>query len=409
MSKTEIFEFEDLSTDTPLIIDAIYKGGTKGNAGDDPLNKLLGVENQSGFRKSVMKGTSDYAFIVLYSTGSETEWPDYLDTETGIYRYYGDNRSEGSELLETKKGGNRILHDAYNNLESEEGRRHMPPFLLFERHGNKRDVKFRGLAVLGVKSKYQHKELIAFWTTKNGKRFQNYEAHLTVLDIGKIPRDWLSARRKGDPEHESLAPKRWAKFIEKGRNGIVPLKSNPLEGIPKKIDQLPIPGSEGEAIVNTIRNYYSGNEYDFEKCAIKIIEMMDENFVDLKLTRKRRDGGRDAIGHYRIGSVGDTCQLRIRCLMEAKLYSPNNGVGVSQTSRLISRLKNKEFGVLVTTSYIDPQAYAEIKEDGHNILFVDAKNIGDILYHNGFDRVSVIEWLEQIDVETGIEYIESFL
>ena len=95
--------------------------------------------------------------------------------------------------------------------------------------------------------------------------------------------------------------------------------------------------------------------------------------------------------------------------MEAKLYSPNNGVGVSQTSRLISRLKNKEFGVLVTTSYVDPQAYAEIKEDGHNILFVDARNIGDILYHNGFDRTSIMEWLDQIDTETGVEYIESFL
>lgn len=409
MTDTKVFEFDDLNRDTPLIIDAIYKGGTKGNVSDDPFSKILSVGNLSGFRKASLGNTSDYAYIVLYSTGSETEWPDYLDTETGIYRYYGDNRSEGNEILNTKQGGNRVLYNAFNNLDTEEGRRHVPPFLIFEKHGSGRDVKFRGLAVLGVKSKSQHKELIAFWTTKNGRRFQNYEAHLTVLDIGNIPKDWLNARSRGDPNHEALAPKRWTEFIEKGREGIVPLKSNPLKHIPKKKDQLPPPGSECEAIVEVIRKHYEGREYDFERCAVKIVEMMDENFIGLRLTRKRRDGGRDAVGFYRIGSNNDTCQLKIRCLMEAKLYGPNNGVGVSQTSRLISRLRNKEFGVLVTTSYVDPQALAEIRIDGHNILFIDARNIGDILYHNGYDRFSVEEWMDRIDEETGIEYIDTFL
>ena len=134
MSDTRVFEFDSLNRDTPLIIDAIYKGGTSGNWSDDPLTKILPVGNRGGFRKSSMGKTSDYAMIVLYSTGSETEWPDFLDSETGIYRYYGDNRSEGSDLLDTKKGGNIILRNAFNNLETEEGRRHTPPFLIFEKN-----------------------------------------------------------------------------------------------------------------------------------------------------------------------------------------------------------------------------------------------------------------------------------
>ena len=409
MPETRIFEFDSLTRDTPLIIDAIYKGGSAGNASDDPLTKILPVENQGGFRKSNMGNTGDYAFIVLYSTGAETEWPNFLDSETGIYTYYGDNRAEGIDLLDTKKGGNKVLHDAFNNLESEEGRKHVPPFLIFEKVGEKRDVKFRGLAVMGVKSKLQHKELVAFWSSKNGRRFQNYEAHLTVLDISNVPKRWLSARTSNDPIHERIAPIEWNKYLAKGREGIVPLKCNILKNIPKKKDQLPAPGSEGEAIVAAIRSFYSGREYDFEWCALKIMEMMDENFLSMRLTRKRRDGGRDAIGFYRIGSKNDTCQLKIRCLMEAKLYNPNNGVGVSQTSRLISRLRNKEFGVFVTTSYIDPQAYAEIKADGHKVLFIDARNIGDILVRNGYDRGSALTWLKEIDSENEGDYIESFI
>lgn len=33
-----------------LVVDRIYKGGTAGNAGDDPLARLLPVGNQGGFR-----------------------------------------------------------------------------------------------------------------------------------------------------------------------------------------------------------------------------------------------------------------------------------------------------------------------------------------------------------------------
>ena len=51
--------------------------------------------------------------------------------------------------------------------------------------------------------------------------------------------------------------------------------------------------------------------------------------------------------------------------LEAKCYAPGHGVGVRETSRLISRLRYRQFGVLVTTSHLDSQAYQEIREDGH--------------------------------------------
>ena len=39
--------------------------------------------------------------------------------------------------------------------------------------------------------------------------------------------------------------------------------------------------------------------------------------------------------------------------------APGNSVGVKELARLISRIKHREFGVLVTTSYVNEQAYRE--------------------------------------------------
>lgn len=45
----KLVSINDLAT-TDLYIDAIYQGGRRGNAGDDPLPKLMRVDSQGGFR-----------------------------------------------------------------------------------------------------------------------------------------------------------------------------------------------------------------------------------------------------------------------------------------------------------------------------------------------------------------------
>ena len=77
-----------------LVIDEIYEGGNVGNAGDDPILKLFPkIGNMSGFSKVKRNDNKNkLAYVVLYTSMTELEWPDYLDVETGIFRYYGDNR-----------------------------------------------------------------------------------------------------------------------------------------------------------------------------------------------------------------------------------------------------------------------------------------------------------------------------
>jgi Restriction endonuclease len=87
---------------------------------------------------------------------------------------------------------------------------------------------------------------------------------------------------------------------------------------------------------------------------------------DYSLTAPSRDGGRDAYGYYKLGSEADP--IRLDFALEAKCYGPDNGVGVRELSRLISRLRHRQFGVLVTTSYLAPQAYEELRDDDHPVV-----------------------------------------
>lgn len=122
MQKT--IKFEDLRT-SDLLVDALYKGGEMGHAGDDPISKLLYCGNQGGFRykrknKFLIRPDSRHqlisiSYVILYSSLLDPDWPDILDMQTGRFLYYGDNKAPGKELHDTNKKGNIILRDAFND------------------------------------------------------------------------------------------------------------------------------------------------------------------------------------------------------------------------------------------------------------------------------------------------------
>jgi Restriction endonuclease AspBHI N-terminal len=79
---------------------------------------------------------------VLYTSGVEVDWPDVLDPQTGLLTYYGDNRTPGHELHDTRRGGNLLLRDAFDAAhKNPEDRLRVPPFLLFEKASPGRAVR----------------------------------------------------------------------------------------------------------------------------------------------------------------------------------------------------------------------------------------------------------------------------
>ena len=392
--------FEELKN-SKLVVDTVYKGGKVSGKGSEVLSKLLpGCSNSGGFRKVMRKdGSGLPAYVVLYTSMQELAWPDYLDEETGIFRYYGDNRSPGRTILDTPRKGNQLLEFVFECLNSKDGSiKNIPPFLIFKKTGCGWDVKFLGLAAPGNPKISPDHDLVAFWRSMDDDRFQNYEAYFTVLETDQdINREWLNALIYDHDNSLRFAPDSWKRFINKGRNGIIPLIAKKMPKIPTKYEQLQT-DMEGRECLNKIRHFYSSFPQGFEKCAKSILEKIDEKFQDFELTRPWRDGGRDALGYYVISPGGNyNYPLRIDCALEAKCYSENNSVGVREMSRLISRIRYRQFGVMITTSYVHKQAYQEVIEDGHPILIISAADIAQTLRHSAITSSNIDEWLVSLE------------
>lgn len=372
-----------------LQIDAIYQGGRTGNAGDDPLPHLLNVSNSGGFR---YRGNLDaLELVVLTSTLKDPDWPDLLDPETGVYTYYGDNKRPGRGLHETPRKGNELLRRIFDLAHSGiDGRSQVPPIFIFASTGDWRDIVFLGLAVPGTADLRASEDLVAIWKTSEGKRFQNYRARFSVLNVPLVKRAWITDIIEGNP-HSTNAPTVWCDWIKSGQPR--PLLSTRSIEYRTKAEQIP-KSPEECAILERIHSHFSPDPHGFERCAAALAKLLLPDIAAIDLTRPSRDGGRDAIGQLRIGTGASA--ILVDFALEAKCYALTNGVGVRDMSRLISRLRHRQFGILITTSYVDIQAYREIKEDLHPIIILAATDIAELLRKNGYSDVGAFNtWLER--------------
>jgi hypothetical protein len=385
--------FEDL-IQSDLLIDAVYEGGQNGNVGDDPIGKLLPVGNQGGFRFAGSQ--SNLKYLVLYTSGEDTEWPDIIDIETGVFKYYGDNKKPGNDLHSTKKKGNLILKSLFDSLHSViNPRKNIPPIFIFEKTPTKnsqRSVRFRGLCVPGTINHDSTQDLIAVWKSSNGLRFQNYAAFFTILNISRISREWLNDLNCGN-RITSNTPTEYLSFVDKGK--YKPLLSQKSVSIRTVNEQLPQTEVQ-KYLLKIIFNHFEKNPRTFEFFAADIFMMSNSNVIIDEVTRSVKDGGRDAVGRLKIGL--DIDPIFSEFSLEAKCYNPGlndikmNTVGVKETSRLISRIKNRQFGVLVTTSAISAEAYKEVRSDGHPIIFICGLDIVRILIDRDINTIEKLNY-----------------
>jgi hypothetical protein len=287
--------FADLPT-ADLVVDRVYRGGTARNRGDDPISKLLPVGNSGGFRfrGSVIKDT--VGCLVLYTSLAEADWPDHLDSGTGTFLYYGDNRSPGRQLHDTPRKGNLALSQMFGRLYSPADRAQVPPIFLFAKLGTGADVRFRGVLVPGSVAVPQDEQLVAIWRSTDGERFQNYRAAFSVLNVPTVKRAWLDDVCAGRPLSDS-APSPWRAWVTTGLQDRL-LAPRSIQ-IRSREEQSPR-SKEGKAILEEVRDHFSGRPHDFEACAAELWSMIAPATEEMVLTRPSRDGGRDAVGTYRV-------------------------------------------------------------------------------------------------------------
>ncbi len=379
--------FDDLQN-ADLFVDAVYESNGAKNLSGDVLNRLMSVGNQGGFRKlKSSRGDSKLAYVVLESTKKHPDWIDGINFEEGIIQYYGDNREPGCELHDTKQGGNKILREIFEKIQTEQ-RMDIPPFFYFESEEG-RNRKFIGLLVPGSDKLKQEELLTAIWRIKNGERYQNYKAYFTILDVAKISREWIKDLQCGNGYESIHAPSEWKHWIDNGLYKPLQAKDSVIK---HRTSHQQKPASDNDKQkLRTLYNYFDTG-YAFEECAMKIVQLMDKNIHSMEHTRLWRDGGRDALGKYRIGSSCDG--IDVEFALEAKRYAMKTSVKVKDVSRLISRLRHRQFGILVTTSYVDSQAYKEIKEDDQPVIIISGGDIIKILYEAGIKtNAEIQDWL----------------
>lgn len=328
--------------------------------------------------------------MVLTTGLDDPDWPDEMDREVGVFTYFGDNKKPGHELHDTPRYGNLLLKFMFDHAHGDANDRiQVPPVFVFAKGGAWRDMVFLGLAVPGASNLDANNDLIAVWKLRNSSRFQNYRAKFTILDAPKITRQWIAEISAGQPLGPAC-PESWRAWVEHGI--YMPLKAPRSLEYRTREEQLPA-DALGKSIIGRIHSYFRDDPYKFEACAARIAEMMLPAIAgDIDLTRPVRDGGRDATGRYRIGE-GDSAVL-VEFSLEAKCYAPDKSVGVKEISRLISRLRHRQFGILVTTSFVAAQAYQEIKEDQHPIVIICAGDIARLLIRHGATSLPEVDsWL----------------
>lgn len=392
-----------------LYIDAIYKANPAAtNQSGEVMSKLLSVKNQGGFR---YKGKTDCPLLVsLFTSGEDIYWRDSLDSSLGIFLYYGDQKTPGKELHDTNLKGNLILKYVFGYACSDdpEIRKRIPPIFVFKKvHG--RDIKFLGLAVPGIQGKPQKDWLTAVWgSDRNGDRFLNYKSFFTILDTSKgcdeennesgISLAWLTDIEKGKAYDSKYAPFEWKKYID--RKKFLSLTAFRETYVKSIEEQLPDANDTVKVeMLQALHDYFIQKDhgYSFEQFACFFVEHLDENVLSIDVTRPFKDGGIDGVGKYRVFGSG-TQSVLVDFYLQAKCYNPfSTAVRVKDTARLISRIKDRQFGIMVTTSYVHQQAYKELLDDGHPIVLVTGRTIIDQI----FDRYeirsieSLIEWLER--------------
>jgi hypothetical protein len=306
-----------------LRIDAFYRNTNDWKQPQDVFNKFFrfsdgkSINNVSGFRPKSKVGKAtrilECAFCVLVTNFDETEWPDALNRETGIFTYYGDNRSPGKQLDDTLVGGNRLLEYVFALLHAGK-RNEIPPFLCFESFKDDAgtQMRFLGLGCPGGETLSALEDLVAVWRVKGNMRFQNYRSLFTILRQETVSHAWLEDLVKGVGSTESThCPDVWRRWISTGL--YTPLKC--VREIRPRSVKTQLPHSDVEwNVLRFVHERLTPREFEF--FAAELVKLMDDRFSDTVVTRYVIDGGRDVIANYRVGH--DLHQVALAAYIEAK-------------------------------------------------------------------------------------------
>ena len=327
----------------------------------------------------------------------ETPWHDNFDTDNGHIRYFGDNKSPGSDPSQSR--GNRELLKVFQLAHHHDRtqREQTPPLLFFRRVTHKGKSKgfpqFEGFGII------TSAELITQWDNKQGHSFSNYVFDFVIFNIASEHEEfdwsWIDARRDKNmslAQTHNFAPLSWRKW----RVAKLHLVS--------ANDQRPEQGSEIEKVLTQIYDFYTDKKHHFESLAevvaAKILGEDSGNYKKGWVTSAGGDGGADFIARLEVGSEIATTKLVV--LGQAKCEKPTTPTNGNHIARTVARLRRGWIGVYVTTSYFSLAVQEEVIQDRYPISLINGKQVAQEvmkIVHESDNFKTLQEYLEHLSDE----------
>jgi DNA-binding transcriptional MerR regulator len=98
-------------------------------------------------------------------------------------------------------------------------------------------------------------------------------------------------------------------------------------------------------IITCIRAHFASQPSRFEAFAAHLWQMADGRVGSYEVTRASVDGGRDAVGEYRIGPTADP--VAVTFALEAKLYDPAGGAEIATVPSVVLDIDGPPRQVLI--------------------------------------------------------------
>jgi hypothetical protein len=410
MKINDVYRYSRPYSSNPAEIDGLgnyfhitYSHNSKFPLLESGINPIQEIKAPDGKRRPAILISSSPHKI----GGESTPWQDFFDSDNGHIRYYGDNKTPGTNPAFVS-GNKTLLHafSIHSSLETEV-RSHSVPLLFFKRvpllGKQKGFVSFQGFGII------ERVTLITQYDRKKGVSFTNYAFDFLVLDLmaenEEFDWKWINRRRDSTlslEESISYAPNSWKIWIREGNKALEKCRRRVSKlSIVKKAEQVPLKNSAEERTLRTIYKFYETRKHRFESLAASVTEkILSDSGGKYKfgwITRIGADNGVDFVGRLDLGT--GFSRVKVIVLGQAKCEktnSPTNGVHLART---VARLRRGWIGVYVTTSFFSEASQREVIEDQYPLLLVHglrlAKETAELADNSGYKNI--LEYLTFVD------------
>ncbi|MEP9394540.1 restriction endonuclease [Gordonia sp. VNK1] len=347
------------------------------------INAPTKVEAQDGRRRPLIAIRSS-----PWKAGSQTTpWHDEFDLDHGHIRYFGDHKPTTIGLPGTTRGNKLLLEAAALHAgTTAEQRALAPPLIVFRaltvyREGRaivKGHLEFCGAAII------ERLEHVVQRDPDTGRSYPNLALDLAVVSGGdddEIDLRWIDDRRDTSLDAQAAlrhAPMSWRRWVKHGSTAIPGIRRRVLAStVRSPSEQQPDAGTELEATLRRLYEFYDGRKHAFELLAARVAaQVLSESGARYRegwLSRSSGDGGVDFIGRIDMGASG--ASMPIVVLGQAKCIVPTSTVSAEQVARLVARLRRGWIGVYVITGSFSRQAQVEIIDDQYPVVMISGKTL----------------------------------